>query len=212
MTLVVFDFDGTLYDSEAEVWRTISFQKRFAPELAVIKTRQDLRDIYRGNFYEEVCRWNRMPIKQAPALARRMRKCFVRDYSAPIIPGIKAVIKALSKGFQLAVVSSNYGSAMRKLLRRDGIEKYFVAVSGAESGKSKKDRIVALLKRRHVRPEQAVYVTDTTGDVKESRKAGLEVIAVGWGFHSVAALRKTGAKVIRRPGQLPKIMGDYIGC
>lgn len=207
--LVIVDFDGTLYDSEAEVWRTLSHQKRFVPELSVVKTRQDLRDIYKGNFYEEVCRWNRMPKSKAPALARRMRKCFVSKYDASLFAGIKPVLRKLAKDNVLAVVSSNYVAPMKRLLRRDGVLRYFHVVSGADGGEPKTVRVKALLRRFKARAGSAVYVTDTTGDVKEARQDGLKTIGVGWGVHSAAMLKKAGVKtLVKKPSGLVKVIDD----
>lgn len=206
---MIFDFDGTLYDSEDEVWRTISHQKRFVPELAVIKTRQDLRGIYKGNFYEEICRWNRMPKRGASALAKRMHKSFVRDYDARLFRGMRPALRSLAKDDALAVVSSNYAAPMRRLLRRDGVLPFFKVVSGADGGKSKTVRVKALLRRQAIAPKHAVYVTDTVGDVKEARKDGLRVVGVGWGFHSAAMLKKAGVRaIVRTPAGLVKSIKD----
>ena len=206
MALVIFDFDGTLYDSEDAVWRTVTYQKKFAPELDIVKNRTILRDVYKGNFYEQLCRLNGMLVSKSPALARRMRRCFARNYVAPIVSGMKAALKELAKENQLAIVSSNYERAMRKLLHRDGIEKYFLVVSGADSGRPKRERICAVMNQLRARPRFTVYVTDTTGDVAESRTVGLRSIGVGWGFHSRAALRKAGATIAQRPADLHRVV------
>jgi phosphoglycolate phosphatase len=210
MALVIFDFDGTLYDSEHEVWRTISRQKEFVPELAVIKTRKDLLDIYTENFYARLARLNGQPVSKGPALARRMHKSFVRDYNAPIFAGVKDTLRKLAEHHTLAVVSSNYVGAMKTLLRRDGVLKHFLIVSGADKGSPKAMRVKELVKHLGVSARDVYYVTDTSGDVKEARKDGVKAIGVAWGFHPAAMLKKAGAvAIVKRPRDLLKVLdGD----
>jgi phosphoglycolate phosphatase len=198
--ILIFDFDGTLYDSFAEVWRALLRQQELVPQLQRIKTKKDLLKIYEGNFYEQVCRLNRIPVALAPVLNKRMQACFPADYRPRLHEGVKSVLQALAKANdgqnKLIVVSSNYTGPMMHLLRRDKIHKKFAVVSGADHGHSKTQRVADLLRWLNALPSDAYYITDTVGDIKEMRPLGLKTVGVSWGFHSATQLKKAGAALI----------------
>ncbi len=208
MRLIVFDLDGTLYRSLPWVWRTVSAQARKIPELHVIDSKKKLLDIYKGNFYEKVCDLAGLPRSKAPSLARRMLKVFPKEYNPKLMPGVKPALKSLSGKCSMVVLSSNFKRPMERLLRKDGILKLFSEVSGADSGKSKTRRILDLVKKLKLRKADVVYVTDTSGDVLEMRKAGIASVGVSWGFHNASALRKAGAKkVLAKPSAIVGLVG-----
>jgi phosphoglycolate phosphatase len=211
--ILIFDFDGTLYDSLDWVWKTIRHQAEFVPQLVKIKTRTDLLKVYNGNFYEEVCKLNKAPKECAPLLSKRMQECFPADYKPQLQPGLKPVLKQLAKQNKIIVVSSNFTGPMVRLLRRDKIAKSIAVVSGADHDPSKTKRVANLLAWLHADPKETYYITDTVGDVKEMKPLGIPVLGVAWGFHSPTALKKAGAKcIIRKPEELLTISNiDALG-
>ena len=119
---------------------------------------------------------------------------------------MKQVLRALAKDNTLLVVSSNFTGPMMHLLRRDAINKKFTVVSGADHSPSKTRRVADILSWLHADPKQAFYVTDTVGDVKETKPLGMRIVGVSWGFHSATALKRAGAAIIAKtPKDLLKI-------
>ncbi|WP_406016703.1 hypothetical protein OG520_40030 (plasmid) [Streptomyces sp. NBC_00984] len=51
----------------------------------------------------------------------------------------------------------------------------------------------AALRRVCVRPEQAVLVGESPGDMRAARAAGVLALAATWGWHPPTALRAAGA-------------------
>lgn len=203
--ILIFDFDGTLYDSFPWVWAALKHQSEFVPQLAKIKNKKDLLKVYEGNFYEQVCRLNRIPVAFAPVLNKRMQACFPSDYRPKMHDGLKPVLRELAKANdgqnKLIVVSSNYTGPMMRLLRRDKVQKKFAVVSGADHGHSKTARVADMLAWLGVKAADAYYITDTVGDIKEMKPLGVMCVGVSWGFHSAALLKKAGAQIIVRTPQ-----------
>jgi len=58
-----------------------------------------------------------------------------------------------------------------------------------------------------VKPEQCLYVGDTSTDMKTGKNAGLFTVGVLWGFRGRAELEATGADVIiEEPAELVKFL------
>lgn len=53
-----------------------------------------------------------------------------------------------------------------------------------------------MLKELGVEKQDAVYIGDSEVDVQTAQNAGLDLIAVSWGFRGKARLVECGAKVI----------------
>ena len=79
-------------------------------------------------------------------------------------------------------------------------------VAGAETARSKVEKIHALLARF---PGQEVYwyVGDTAGDIREAREAGVTPLGVAWGWHEPEMLIAAGAeRIAASPAEL---LGDH---
>ena len=75
-------------------------------------------------------------------------------------------------------------------------------VAGAETARSKVEKIHALLARF---PGQEVYwyVGDTAGDIREAREAGVTPLGVAWGWHEPEMLMEAGAeRIAASPAEL----------
>ncbi|MEK6823221.1 MAG: haloacid dehalogenase-like hydrolase, partial [Nanoarchaeota archaeon] len=102
---VIFDLDGTLFDSFDEAWRAITTAAERVPELRFIKNKRQFTALYSGNFYEQVCRHNRIPMRKSKALERRLCRTFVDDYNPEFIIPMKDVLKKLRHSHTLVVLS-----------------------------------------------------------------------------------------------------------
>jgi phosphoglycolate phosphatase len=110
------------------------------------------------------------------------------------------VLSRLAARHVLYVVTSNVGSVVRADLKRFAIDA-FTDVLGSEAGRSKVDKMRALMDRH---PGHApFYVGDTSGDMREGRGAGVNTVAVTWGWHTREMLLRAEPRfVVDSPSEL----------
>ena len=99
-------------------------------------------------------------------------------------------IKSLSKKYNLAVVSSTSSSYIKSYLEERNILSNFSDILGSDFILSKLDRIKNLLKKYKILQKDAVFITDTLGDIIEAKKCDINSIGVTWGFHERQTLEK----------------------
>ncbi len=198
---VVFDLDGTLLDSIDDIRDSVNRSMR----------RLRLPEITREQAYQRV----------GNGSARLLELCLpggrsfpgfdgvVADYTAwyadhclvstrPFI-GLTEVLEALvSRGVRCAVVSNKPEDAADRICRRffPGLLECTVGAGDGAPLKPAPDTTLAALARLGVPPERACYVGDTQVDVMTAKNAGMDMVAVLWGFRSRAQLLDAGAVVL----------------
>jgi len=182
---IVFDLDGTLWDSTATVARAWDAVARERIPGHPGLTRADMRGVM-GLAHAEIAQ------RIFPRLALALREpvvqaCYaaeeelLRREGAPVYAGVREGLAALAARYPLAIVSN---------CQRGYIETFF-AVTGTQplfcdsechgnTGLSKGENLLALVTRR--RMAQAVYVGDTAGDEAAAAQAGMPFIHVRYGF------------------------------
>ena len=185
--LLIFDYDGVLFDTKNIAFNLVTKACRKFCRFT-IDNWKDFIDIYKSNFYDAM--------RKRGARKKDIEKMIAYSISVlkkkklHVHPGIKSVIKKLSKTHTLAIISSNYDDVMKKNLEKNGILDNFHYILGTEEGESKRKKIANLLKKTKISKPEAVFITDTVGDIKEAKKSGIKAMAVTWGFHSKALLKK----------------------
>jgi phosphoglycolate phosphatase len=112
---------------------------------------------------------------------------FYRVYRASLgkiflYDGIKELLDALNQGgYQIAVISSNSEQNIREFFASNGIRCIHEVICSASL--QGKDRLINdLMKRHRLQKAQAIYVGDEQRDILASRKAGIKVVWVDWGY------------------------------
>ncbi|MBN2112361.1 HAD family hydrolase [Candidatus Woesearchaeota archaeon] len=190
--LLIFDYDGVLFDTKKIAFSLIrdccrKFLKKEIDEKEFI-------DIYKSNFYESMLKRgvSRKTLEEIKEYAEKV----LEKKQLHVHSGVKSAAKKLSKTHTLAVISSNYDDVMRKNLKKAGILQNFHYILGTEEGENKKKKIQNLLKQTKASKPEAVFITDTVGDIKEAKKSGIKTMAVTWGFHSKKLLEKANPDFI----------------
>jgi HAD superfamily hydrolase (TIGR01509 family) len=115
-------------------------------------------------------------------------------------PGIEDVLRFLkSKGVRLAVFTGKGRRTTDITLSTLGLAGYFdLTVSGNDVVKHKPDPegIVKILRAFDVRPEEALMVGDSLGDIAASRGAGVPMAAVLWDSYDSERVRGAGAQYV----------------
>ena len=209
---VLFDLDGTLVQTRVASWEIFSrVNDRFG--LGVDEQEQYF-ELFRGNIYasiRELCRDEAHAAEVKAAFLTLLRE----EYTPPLVPGVADVVRRLAAECTLAVMSSNATQVLRRVLEGAGLAFCFAHVFGGDVIPDKRAAIRAFLADagsafgrrcsadydeggRGPRPDPSdtVLVTDTAGDVRDALEAGIRVIGVAWGMHSVADLTAAGAEFV----------------
>lgn len=195
--LVIFDLDGTLVDTIAD----LGMATNVALEAAGLPLRapEEFRGMVGHGVRNLVKKAMPEPLQEDEALLERLLTHFLAYYTEHIddrshpYPGIPELLSELSAaGVQLAVASNKFQAGAEKLLGRmfPGIR--FAAILGGRPGAPLKPdpAIVDEIRSRvGVSREQTVLVGDSATDMATAANAGVEGIAVSWGFRPKEALR-----------------------
>lgn len=187
---LIFDIDGTLWDSRGLVARGYNRQLRAEgyPELCV--TVADLAKLF-GKTMREIAdvMLAVVPVSQRYGL---MERCM--DSEAALLrqdpcqfayDGVVETLKALSKNHRLFLVSNSQSGYPQLLLDKLALAPYFSGHLCFGDTQTDKGTTLRILMECHgIR--SACYIGDTQGDLDATRKAGLPFIWASYGFGQVS--------------------------
>lgn len=188
--LIIFDFDGVLADSFRQLY---ALNKMAMAKVGVGLAEDQYRSFFMGNVHAGFKKFidDRTLYEKFSAIRRRN---FNKYYlTVKLFPGAAGLIKKLSKKYILAVVSSGEENLIEKLLSKARILKHFRYIY-AGTGPSKEKEIKLVIELADIKPQEAVFISDTCGDIFLTKKLGLKTIGVGWGFHGADRLRLSKPK------------------
>lgn len=186
---VIYDLDGTLVDSRADLADSVNAMLRrmglpehedrvvwsFVGEGAERLIR---RSLGRGNEarYAEAA-----PLWREEYGARLLAK-------TRLYPGIAELLQ--SPPAPRAILTNKPGGFAREIVRGLGIEDAFQAVVGGDEGPRKPapDGLLLLCRQLGITPPEAVMVGDSMIDIATGKAAGVRTCAVAWGLGELSAL------------------------
>ncbi len=191
--LIVFDWDGTLMDSEA---RIVGCMRRAFAELdQPVPPPEEARDVIGLGLDQALRRLHPDADADLRAeLIRRYRYHFLRaDPSAsPLFDGARETVAELHRReLLLAVATGKSRAGLEQALDDSGLRAYFHALRCAEQTQSKPhpQMLHELLDELGVRPGDALMVGDTEYDMEMARNADVPALAVSYGVHRPERLR-----------------------
>ncbi|MBU1164857.1 HAD family hydrolase [Patescibacteria group bacterium] len=198
--IILFDFDGVIADTFDIAYLTAQI---LLPKIS----EEDYRKMFEGNIYESA----KAKTKNLDDLNSKWFKDYApRLLKKSIIPGITNQLEQLSKKYTLIIISSSITSPILEYTNRHHITHFFKDIYGADVETDKMKKIKMVFKKYNAKPSDCVFITDTLGDLKEAKKAGVESLAVTWGFHDIITLQKGKPKdYIRRVDDITKKIDKY---
>ncbi len=206
MRLAVFDCDGTLVDSSANIVRAMhdSFGRLGLPDpdphavrrvvgLSLVEAMQALLPEAEPDLHERLA----MDYKHA---FQRLRADSRLD-PEPMYDGMRALLEALTgDGWLLAVATGKSDRGLQICLDHHGISHHFVALHTADRHPSKPhpSMLLACLADAGVVPERAAIIGDTAFDMGMGVAANVRAIGVDWGYHDAGELLEFGASAVAR--------------
>ena len=196
LSLVMFDVDGTLVDSQHEI--VTAARTAFASETIDPPSRTGILSIVGLSLDQAMTRL-------APGLPETRRQRLVAAYrqayfghrkangAPPLFDGARAALEALSETPHLlmGVATGKSKRGLDALIEAHGLDRFFVTRQVADFHPSKPhpSMLQAAFSETGIKPDDAVMVGDTSYDMDMARAAGCGAIAVGWGYHPAAQLK-----------------------
>ncbi|MDP3975238.1 MAG: HAD family hydrolase [Candidatus Jorgensenbacteria bacterium] len=175
--VITFDLDGTLFD-------TMKLASNYLSEKFPGLTVERQKEMLAGNFLEELEKLEISKKQETDEERSRHRALYTEQKSnAPLFPGVKELLTELSHRYKLAVNTSAKRDNCVPLLEKSGIREYFSFIASKEEGKSKTEKFNHIAIHFDVPLSEVLFVTDTSGDLKEAGKVGVATIVVTWGVH-----------------------------
>jgi len=105
--------------------------------------------------------------------------------------GVRELMEFLkSENILIAMSSLSKKENCIPILEKNDFIKYFDIILNRDDNISKTLNVETILEKENLKPEEAVFVTDTLGDVREMDVIGVYTIAVTYGMHERAFFEK----------------------
>jgi len=207
---IIFDFDGTIADT-----LPYSFQRFLeiakALQLNDLSERQIVKEI-RSKSYQELLKgsfkraWLKLPY--VVNMIKNMQIELEKEMeNIKFFTGVKKFLFDLKKkGYKLAIISSNRIENINKFIKFNKID-IFDFVHGKTDLFGKEGYLKKFLKDFKLDGSEVIYIGDEIRDVEACKKAGIKMIGVSWGLHTIEALQKNGVDyIVKKPEEIFKIL------
>ena len=216
---VVFDLDGTLADTAADIREAVvrALAGEGLPPVDVASVRLMIGGGPRL-LVERVL--HRLHVEADDALVERLTQAFHAEYLkqgsrlTSLFPGVESTLRNLhSAGIRVGLCSNKPDDLCRMLVRNLSLTDYFDEILGSGHGLPRKPDpapLLCVIERLGVPRNDTLYVGDSETDVATARNAGVNVMLVKHGYTLRAASQLGADAVIDsvadlvRPGPLAR--------
>jgi len=208
--LVVFDLDGTLVDSIIDLGNAVNFAlKEYNLPLHPMTAYYG----FVGNGMEDLVRKSLGDRGSDDNLYVKVRNVFDEHYNTHsgdnTVPyeGIAELLDTLAeRKIKTAVLTNKAHQYVGSILLKCFPNHKFDLYCGQRQGIERKPHPQAfemLLEELNVDIEDCLYIGDSEVDVKTAKNAGVDLVAVTWGYRSVEILMDSGAEnIVNTPKEI----------
>ena len=183
---LIFDIDGTLWDSRQLVAEgyNIQLEKEGLQHLAV--TAEDLRPLF-GKVMTEIADTILASIDPSERY-ELMERCMKTENDYLFAnecrigyPKVKETLEALSKKYRLFIVSNSQCGYPELCIEKLGLTDYIEGhLCFGDTGTSKGQTILTLIRKHNI--GSCIYIGDTQGDLEACQEAGIPFIFCAYGL------------------------------
>lgn len=202
--LALFDCDGTLVDSQANI--CLSMEEAFVLGGLTAPTRPAIRRIIGLSVVEAIAALSpELDDSRHRALAEDYKSAFFRLRASgamneePLFDGMIAALDSLAEaGWLFGVATGKSDRGLARILAHHGIADRFVTLQTADRHPSKPhpSMIELAMAEAGASPETTVMIGDTSYDMLMARAAGTRALGVAWGYHPSHELTAAGAHAV----------------
>ena len=184
--LLVFDWDGTLCDSAAQITKAVhaAIADASLPERSDEQIKAligiGIREFAQHLFPEHD------EVLYAQFIDRYRYHFFAKIAETTLFPGVTELLEQLKKqGYHLAIATSKSSAGIKKAIEEVNIEHLFDTTRGADQTSSKPDphMLEEIMTELMVEPKETLMIGDTEFDLQMAKNAGVDSIAVTSGMH-----------------------------
>lgn len=185
---IIFDLDGTLWDSTATVaraWHKASQQAGFVKG----PVSQAMVRSITGMPYD-VIHQKLFPYLNEQQLSTLQERCAAEELAqlqkegGLLYEGLEETLEKLKKQYPLFIVSNCQSGYIEAFLAFHQLQQYFTDIECfGNTRQSKADNIRAIVERNQLKAP--VYIGDTQGDYEAARKNGIPFVLTTFGFGEV---------------------------
>ena len=202
--LAIFDCDGTLVDSQANICRAV--EQAFAEARIAVPPRDAIRRIVGLSLVEAM----QALLPEAPAVDHvRLAQLYKDKFFAmrtsgaladePLFDGIAPLVEQLANdGWQLGVATGKSDRGLNHILAVHGLAHHFVTLQTADRHPSKPhpSMIETAIAEAGADPAHTAMIGDTSYDMAMAVNAGVRAVGVAWGYHPADELVAAGAHAV----------------
>jgi phosphoglycolate phosphatase len=191
--LIVFDWDGTLMDSEARIVSCI--QAAFTDVGEPPPSPEVARDVIGLGLDEAMTvLWPDGEVDQRRLLIDRYRYHFLgaNETESSLFPGARELLEVLGqRGLLLAVATGKSRRGLDTAMASSGLKGLFHATRCADETLSKPhpEMLLQLMDQLGTDPRETLMVGDTEYDMQMAKNAGVDALAVCYGVHAPERLQ-----------------------
>ena len=183
---LIFDIDGTLWDSRALVAEGYNAQLHREGLEHLCVDAERLKTLF-GKVMTEIADalFESLPREERyPLLERCMESENAHLHESPCdigFPGVKETLEKLAKNHRLFIVSNSQCGYPELCIRKMGLEKLIQDhLCFGDTGTTKGQTILRLMKEHNI--QSAAYIGDTQGDLEACEEAGIPFVFAAFGF------------------------------
>ena len=204
MTLVMFDMDGTLIDTEALIAEHMA--ATFIGAGLEAPTLAESRRVIGLSLPVALAR---LAKNDDPEVVDRLVDDYRSNYRAslvhtknrePLFPGALDALHRLhaKDGVVLGIATGKGLNGVHRILDLHGVSNYFVTLQTPDHNPSKPNpgMLLRAMAETGALPADTIMIGDTTFDIEMGKAAGAKAIGVTWGYHDPSELIAAGADIM----------------
>lgn len=185
---ILFDLDGTLWDSSEEVAHSWSEVLAACPDTEKQITKADMHR-FMGKTLDEI---GALAFPEIPEQRRKeiMQACvkheveYISEHGAKLLGDIRGILTPLKEKYTLCIISNCQDGYIQCFLDYFGFWDIFDDIEcPGRTGKGKGENIRIVMQRQGI--DKAVYLGDTQGDLNAADEAGVPFVFAEYGFGSI---------------------------